>query len=879
MATSSLYGSVSESTGLYGIGAASGGTYFEWFIFYDSATAPATPTGGSWSFTTNTGTAPTGWLSAPPAAPVNQVWVSIAIVDSRNTGSLVWSIPGLMTGAGLPILTGSGAPSAGTGLNGQLYINTATTPQSMYNKQSGAWVQLTGSTVYATAGANTNITSLTGITGGISSATYVQLNTAGDGATAPGKLQWDVAWGGPQIGMAGGNVSLQVGQETVVYVFNNTAAQINEGQIVRVSGSQGQRLTVALAQADSDANSVTILGMATENIAAGASGFVTTQGMVNGLNTLGFVDGTVIYLSPTVAGAWTATKPIAPQHLVLVGYIVKGGSGGNGSVYIHTQNGYELEELHDVRVTSLANKNLLQYSTTYQSWVNIPGPNGDIVGTTDAQTLTNKTISGSSNTLVNIPNSALVNDHVTVNGVPLTLGAVQLVGADWILPSYAGNAGKVLTVNPSASDVQWQVVTGTGTVTSIDVSGGTTGLTTSGGPVVTAGTITLGGTLSIAHGGTGAATAADARGTLGLGSSAVLNAGVAGGVATLDGGGTVPTSQLPAAVLGAVKYQGTWDANANSPSLASGVGTQGYYYVVNVAGSTNLDGITDWKIGDWAIFSGTAWQKIDNTDAVSSVNGYTGTVVLGYADVGAPSTTGTNATGTWGINVTGNAGTVTNGVYTNGSYADPAWITSLAASKITGTLTNSQLLNSSLTIGTTSISLGGTSTTLAGLTSVATGVLTASSDSTFSSTGALTISKGTTAQQPASPAVGMMRYNTTTNQFEGYSGASPAWKSIGGSALSNDTATASNLYPVFASATTGTAENLYTSNANYLYKPSTGELTALAHVSSNGLTVNSATVSANYTLNSGNNALSAGPITVASGITVTVSSGSVWSVI
>ena len=153
MATSSLYGSVSESTGLYGIGAASGGTYFEWFIFYDSATAPATPTGGSWSFSTNTGTAPTGWLNAPPASPINQVWVSIAVVDSRNTGSLVWSIPGLMTGSGLPILTGTGNPSAGTGLNGQLYINTATTPQSMYNKQSGAWVQLTGATVYATAGA------------------------------------------------------------------------------------------------------------------------------------------------------------------------------------------------------------------------------------------------------------------------------------------------------------------------------------------------------------------------------------------------------------------------------------------------------------------------------------------------------------------------------------------------------------------------------------------------------------------------------------------------------------------------------------------------------------------------------------------------------
>ena len=160
-----------------------------------------------------------------------------------------------------------------------------------------------------------------------------------------------------------------------------------------------------------------------------------------------------------------------------------------------------------------------------------------------------------------------------------------------------------------------------------------------------------------------------------------------------------------------------------------------------------------------------------------------------------------------------------------------------------------------------------------------TGALTATTDSTFSSTGALTISKGTTAQQPGSPVTGMMRYNTTTNQFEGYSGSSPAWKSIGGSALSNDTSTATNLYPVFAAATSGTAENLYTGNAKLLYKPSTGEFQSTALVAGNGLFVNSATVSVDYTVPAGSNAISAGPVTVNSGITVTVSSGSVWTVV
>ena len=81
-------------------------------------------------------------------------------------------------------------------------------------------------------------------------------------------------------------------------------------------------------------------------------------------------------------------------------------------------------------------------------------------------------------------------------------------------------------------------------------------------------------------------------------------------------------------LIGSSIYQGTWNALTNTPALTSGVGTRGYYYIVNVAGSTNLDGITDWNVGDWAIFDGTAWQQVDNTDSVTSVNGQTGAVSL-----------------------------------------------------------------------------------------------------------------------------------------------------------------------------------------------------------------------------------------------------------
>ena len=82
------------------------------------------------------------------------------------------------------------------------------------------------------------------------------------------------------------------------------------------------------------------------------------------------------------------------------------------------------------------------------------------------------------------------------------------------------------------------------------------------------------------------------------------------GIATLDASGKVPADQLTAN-----NYAGTWNASTNTPTLASGVGTQGTYYIVSVAGSTNLDGETSWNVGDWAIFSGSAWEKVDNTQA------------------------------------------------------------------------------------------------------------------------------------------------------------------------------------------------------------------------------------------------------------------------
>lgn len=158
------------------------------------------------------------------------------------------------------------------------------------------------------------------------------------------------------------------------------------------------------------------------------------------------------------------------------------------------------------------------------------------------------------------------------------------------------------------------------------------------------------GTLDVGHGGTGATTltgyvkgtgtaALTAASTIpntditGLGTASTKDAGAALGVATLDAAGKVPISQIPDAVIGALSYQGTWNATTNTPTLISSIGVKGYYYVVSVAGTTNLNGITDWQIGDWAVFDGLVWEKVDNTDGVTSVNGFTGAVVLTTTNV------------------------------------------------------------------------------------------------------------------------------------------------------------------------------------------------------------------------------------------------------
>ena len=196
----------------------------------------------------------------------------------------------------------------------------------------------------------------------------VDFNTAYVGASEVGRLQWNDTEGTLDLGLKGGNVMLQLGQETLVRIYNNTGATLLDGQVVYLNGSQGNRPTVALADADDPNTADRTIGVVTENILNGAEGFITTHGLVRNLNTTGYTEGDEIWLSST-AGAFTATPPIAPKHAVRIGIVTRV-HATVGTIFVIIQRGSDFDQLHDVALTTPANNDLVQFNSVSGLWEN-----------------------------------------------------------------------------------------------------------------------------------------------------------------------------------------------------------------------------------------------------------------------------------------------------------------------------------------------------------------------------------------------------------------------------------------------------------------------------------------------------------------------------
>jgi len=176
------------------------------------------------------------------------------------------------------------------------------------------------------------------------------------------------SWTGTQWRKVGESTASDTATVVKAYVTNAEAVTITKGQVVYIFGASGDRASVKLAKNTSDTFSSKTLGIVRADIAAGAAGWITTQGQVSGINLGAYTAGDILWLD-SIPGGFTKTKPQAPYHAVFVG-VVERANAGNGLIYVKPQNGVELDELHDVRITSLANNEIIRYNSSLGYWEN-----------------------------------------------------------------------------------------------------------------------------------------------------------------------------------------------------------------------------------------------------------------------------------------------------------------------------------------------------------------------------------------------------------------------------------------------------------------------------------------------------------------------------
>lgn len=354
-----------------------------------------------------------------------------------------WDV-GSVTSVGLSMPSAFNVSSSPITGSGTLTVTGAGTT-AQYIRGDGTlatFPSLTGYVPYTGATSDVNL----GVHGLL--ADKLSLNTAPTQTlTAAGQMIWNNTDGTLDIRLKGNNVTLQVGEEQVLRAVNKSGADLLEAnfQAVRVrsvaeGGASGQRLAVVLAQADSDADSATTIGLVTETINNNQEGFITTSGEVKEIDTTGaksyggletWVDGDMLFLDPYHAGYLTNVKPFAPNHLIVIGYVVYA-HAIHGKIFVKVDNGYELDELHNVYINpaTLADGDLIQYDSATSVWEN-------------------KSLS-----------AAGIQPTITLTTTG-TSGAATLVGSTLNIPQYSGGGGgstPVKLTSQTLTEGSWALV-------------------------------------------------------------------------------------------------------------------------------------------------------------------------------------------------------------------------------------------------------------------------------------------------------------------------------------------------------------------------------------------------------------------------------------
>lgn len=285
---------------------------------------------------------------------------------------------------------------------------------------------------------------------------YIDLPEDGPHVTTPRRVQWNRDDGTVDIGLYNGSV-LQVGQELVYYAKNTSGGSVVNGTPVMFTGAVGSsgKLTFAPAMANGFVPSEYMMGVATQDIANNAFGYVTSFGLVRGINTTGapfgevWADGDLLYFGPGAPGTWTNSKPEAPAINVPVAVVVKAGPGGSGSIFVRMTAAGSLTGLRDVHITGTAPLagQVLIYNASQSRWENnllTPGQGISIVNDDGLITISS-TAPSASITQVESPTST----GFTVNVNPVVSGEVRDV---WLLlnPTSAFASGTI--VLPAAAD-------------------------------------------------------------------------------------------------------------------------------------------------------------------------------------------------------------------------------------------------------------------------------------------------------------------------------------------------------------------------------------------------------------------------------------------
>ena len=413
----------------------------------------------------------------------------------------------------------------------------------------------------------------------------------------------------------GSTVDLAVSQTSpasvlVEQVRNSTGATLTKGTAVYISGATGQLPTVTKAQANNDTNSAQTLGLITADISNNSNGYVTIIGLISNLNTSAYTDGAQLYLSPTTAGTLTATKPYAPNHLVYVA-VVAHAHPTQGKLLVKVQNGYEMDELHNVSAQSPSNGQVLIYNASTSLWekntltdgtgisitegagsitIANSGVTSAVAGTgisvssgTGAVTITNSApdqtvaLTGAGTTSISgtYPNFTITSNDQYTGTVTSVTGTSPVASTGGATPAISLASGYGDTQNPYASKTANFVLAAPNgsagvptfrAIVAADIP--TLNQNTTG----TASNVT--GTVAIANGGTNATSASAARTSLGLviGTDVLAPSGSGASLTSLNAtnisSGTLATARLPTgSVLQVVNATYATQTTANSTTM------------------------------------------------------------------------------------------------------------------------------------------------------------------------------------------------------------------------------------------------------------------------------------------------------------------------